>query len=564
MTYSTSKPPVTKLTKSELQKELQQANRKFQEQIILPSVLLSEDAEFLSDQDSTAFALRIQQVLRDSKEMQNNLEANIRKAMKKHGEERRFVAITPPDEVVKGFPDIELKWIFGKKEVVIPKAASHHLLHGWKKWREDAKMDLKKSLLEDPELGKKYVAERQERVLLDQDRVASRTWYNEQRNRWELDPIAVPYAVSKKLVENARIRHDWAAMYVTLKGDDKEYYVDAKEFDMLFEDLGGFDALYLRMITAGIPTAVQLMWIPLVELDISQQFLLILTLCRQCFTGLWRSSIVSRAKDWTFVKIRDINDDIMMMIVFPVLEFVIPYEVRMRLGMAWPEYSDVSVSSTWYLTWQSEAETNFKSRKTDGFLWNIPRVLGFGTIRKNPNFRKLRRVKGYFRYRTRKIKHKKRAGVDPISTAFDHMKRIKSPPIRLKDFASVESMKEEINEVVAFLQNPNAFQEMGARARRGVLIVGERGTGKTSLALAIAAEAKVLVVEVKAQQLEAGLWVGQSASNVRELFQTARDLIGYSFLSFNSILCARSVYYNNDCYETFTVGGIPEGHINTA
>ncbi|KAG6396848.1 hypothetical protein SASPL_143005 [Salvia splendens] len=559
---STSKSPATKLSKSELQKELQQANRKFQEQIILPSVLLSEDAEFLSNQDSTAFAHRIQQVLRDSKEMQNNLEANIRKAMKKQGEERRFVAITPPDEVVKGFPDIELKWIFGKKEVVIPKAASHHLLHGWKKWREDAKMDLKKRLLEDPELGKKYVAERQilriqteavlqcgeERILLDRDRVASRTWYNEQKNRWELDPIAVPYAVSKKLVENARIRHDWAAMYVTLKGDDKEYYVDAKEFDMLFEDLGGLDALYLRMITAGIPTAVQLMWIPLSELDISQQFLLILTLFRQCFTGLWRTSIVSRARDWIFVKIRDINDDIMMMVVFPVLEFVIPYEVRMRLGMAWPEYSDVSVSSTWYLTWQSEAETNFKSRKTDGFLWyfwflvrtaiygyvifhvfrflkrNIPRVLGFGPIRKNPNFRKLRRVKGYFRYRTRKIRQKRKAGVDPISTAFDHMKRIKSPPIRLKDFASVESMKEEINEVVAFLQNPNAFQEMGARAPRGVLIVGERGTGKTSLALAIAADAKVPVVEVKAQQLEAGLWVGQSASNVRELFQTARDL----------------------------------------
>lgn len=60
---------------------------------------------------------------------------------------------------------------------------------------------------------------------------------------------------------------------------------------------------------------------------------------------------------------------------------------------------------------------------------------------------------------------------------------------------------------------------------QGVLIVGERGTGKTSLALAIAAEAKVPVVEIKAQQLEAGMWVGQSASNVRELFQTARDLV---------------------------------------
>lgn len=60
---------------------------------------------------------------------------------------------------------------------------------------------------------------------------------------------------------------------------------------------------------------------------------------------------------------------------------------------------------------------------------------------------------------------------------------------------------------------------------QGVLIVGERGTGKTSLALAIAAEARVPVVEIKAQQLEAGMWVGQSASNVRELFQTARDLV---------------------------------------
>ena len=60
---------------------------------------------------------------------------------------------------------------------------------------------------------------------------------------------------------------------------------------------------------------------------------------------------------------------------------------------------------------------------------------------------------------------------------------------------------------------------------QGVLIVGEIGTGKTSLALAIAAEARVPVVQVKPQQLEAGLWVGQGASNVRELFQTARELV---------------------------------------
>lgn len=46
------------------------------------------------------------------------------------------------------------------------------------------------------------------------------------------------------------------------------------------------------------------------------------------------------------------------------------------------------------------------------------------------------------------------------------LQRVKNPPIPLKDFSSVESMREEINEVVAFLQNPSAFQEMGARAPR--------------------------------------------------------------------------------------------------
>lgn len=40
--------------------------------------------------------------------------------------------------------------------------------------------------------------------------------------------MAIPYAVSKKLVQQAQIRHDWAAMYITLKGDDRQYYVDIK------------------------------------------------------------------------------------------------------------------------------------------------------------------------------------------------------------------------------------------------------------------------------------------------------------------------------------------------
>nr|GMD65484.1 probable inactive ATP-dependent zinc metalloprotease FTSHI 5, chloroplastic isoform X1 [Ipomoea batatas] len=445
---SISVSPLTKLSRSEIKETLQNSQIQLLKETVLPNVLENEDIGF--DEETVAFAQRIKQALQVSHEMQRNLESDIRKNLKRYGDEKKLVVNTPIDEVVKGFPEIELKWMFGKKEVVVPKAVSTHLYHGWKKWREEVKGDLKRNLLENADFGQKYVAERQERILLDRDRVVSKTWYNEEKDRWEMDPIAVPYAVSRKLIESARIRHDWAIMFINLKGDDKEYYVDIK--------------------------------------------------------------------------------------------------LRMQLGMAWPERAEDSASSSWYLKCQAIAERRFTARKTDGFWWyiwfltraaifgyvlyyvawfmtrKIPRILGFGPLRRDPNFKKLRRVKAYFKYRTGKIKRKKRAGIDPISTAFDQMKRIKNPPIRLKDFASIESMKEEIYEVVAFLQNPRAFQEMGARAPRGVLIVGERGTGKTSLAMAIAAESKVPVVEIKAQQLEGDLWVGQSASNVRELFQTARDL----------------------------------------
>ncbi|KAJ8620463.1 hypothetical protein MRB53_028992 [Persea americana] len=537
-----------KLSKSDIQKELEIAQKEYWEQMILPRAVEVEDSEHFMDPTTKEFVVRIKQRFKESRELQMNLESRMRKQMKKYGDEKRFLESTPPDEVVKGFPEVELKWMFGDKEVVVPKAVKVHLLHGWKKWREEAKANLKRELLENVEYGKQYVAQRQERILLDRDRVVAKTWYNDRRRRWEMDPIAVPYAVSKKLIENARIRHDWAVMYLALKGDDKEYYVDAREFDILFEDFGGFDGLYLKMLSSGIPTSVHLMWIPLSDLDMRQQFLLIWRISRQCLVGLWNSYIVSYARKWCFTKIKNTTDDIMMVIVFPIVEFIIPTSVRMSLGMAWPEEVDQMVGSTWYLQWQSEAETNYKARKTEGIRWyfwflvrsiiygyvlfnvlrfmkrKIPRFLGFGPFRQDPNLRKLRRVKYYFDFKLKRRIHRKKMGVDPIRSAFDKMKRVKNPPIRLKEFSSVDSMKEEINEIVAFLQNPKAFQEMGARAPRGVLIVGERGTGKTSLALAIAAEAKVPLVEVKARQLEAGLWVGQSASNVRELFQTARDL----------------------------------------
>lgn len=81
--------------------------------------------------------------------------------MKKFGKEKLCIVQSPEEDIIKGFPEVELKWMFGKKEVVVPKAVSLHLYHGWKKWREEAKADLKRNLIEDAEFGKQYVAERQ-------------------------------------------------------------------------------------------------------------------------------------------------------------------------------------------------------------------------------------------------------------------------------------------------------------------------------------------------------------------------------------------------------------------
>lgn len=474
---------VNKLSKSVIQEDLETVQRKQIEQTILPSIVDVDDLGPFFHQDSVDFAQHLERSLKDSREQQKNLEAQIRKDMQ-YDKEKRSVVYSPEEE---------------------------------------------------------------ERILLDRDRVVSKTWYNEEKNRWEMDPVAVPHAVSKKLIEHVRIRYDGRAMYIALKGEDKEFYVDIKEFERLFEYIGGFDVLYRKMLACGIPTAVHLMWIPLSELSVRQRISVILRFPLRFLSGRWNSETVLTTTNLIFDNIKEMTDDIMTVIGFPIVEYILPNPVRVKLGMAWPE--EETMNTPWYLNWQLNAEARVQSRRADGdFRWimlfiaraaisgfvlinvfqfmrrKIPRLLGYGPIQKNPNRRKLEQMAYYFDERKGRMRDRRREGVDPIKTAFEHMKRVKKPPIPLNNFSSIDSMKEEISEVVAFLQNPRAFQEMGARAPRGVLIVGERGTGKTSLAMAIAAEAKVPVVEIKAQQLEAGMWVGQSASNVRELFQTARDL----------------------------------------
>lgn len=104
-----------------------------------------------------------------------------------------------------------------------------------------------------------------------------------------------------------------------------------QEFEVLFEEFGGFDGLYMKMLACGIPTTVHLMWIPFSELDFRQQFLLTLRLSHQCLNGLWKTRIVLYARDRVFEEIRNLNDDIMMMVVFPIVDFIIPYPVLILL-----------------------------------------------------------------------------------------------------------------------------------------------------------------------------------------------------------------------------------------
>lgn len=91
-----------------------------------------------------------------------------------------------------------------------------------------------------------------------------------------------------------------------------------------------------------------------------------------------------------------------------------------------------------------------------------------------------------------------------------------------KDVAGLEGAKEEIEEVVQFLKNPEKYTRLGGKIPKGALLIGPPGTGKTLLAKAVAGEADVPFFSLSGSDF-VEMFVGVGASRVRDLFKTAKE-----------------------------------------
>ena len=93
--------------------------------------------------------------------------------------------------------------------------------------------------------------------------------------------------------------------------------------------------------------------------------------------------------------------------------------------------------------------------------------------------------------------------------------------VTFKDVAGIDEAKEEVQEIIEFLKEPQRFQRLGGRIPKGVLLIGPPGTGKTLLARAIAGEANVPFFSISGSDF-VEMFVGVGASRVRDLFEQGK------------------------------------------
>ena len=100
---------------------------------------------------------------------------------------------------------------------------------------------------------------------------------------------------------------------------------------------------------------------------------------------------------------------------------------------------------------------------------------------------------------------------------------VEKPNVKWENIGGLDKLKIELHEVVEWpLKNPDAFERMGIRPPKGVLIYGPPGTGKTLLAKAVASESEANFINVKGPEL-VSMWVGESEKGIRKIFEKARQ-----------------------------------------
>lgn len=112
-------------------------------------------------------------------------------------------------------------------------------------------------------------------------------------------------------------------------------------------------------------------------------------------------------------------------------------------------------------------------------------------------------------------------GMNPLNFGKTKSKLKERPNVKFEDVAGLDEVKEELKEVVQFLKDPSKFLKAGARVPKGVLLLGQPGTGKTLLAKAVAGESGAAFFNISGSEF-VEMYVGVGASRVRDLFDEAK------------------------------------------
>ncbi|CAI6000843.1 unnamed protein product [Closterium sp. NIES-64] len=441
-------------------------------------------------------------------------------------------------------------------------AAADAQVLAWHKWAAEQRAAAKKQIVSSRGKAKAFAAEKQAEVLAARDRVMGEATLNTgvtspllgggPEGRWELTAAGLWEALSHSLLSSVSLRHDRRAALLRLKADPRLFFVDLSAWDSWRHATGGTDELLLRLRAAGVPTRVEVMWVPVREWDPASLYALPARVVGHAAHSLSSAGPVQVALQWYVGTAGEAAEETFFRFVWPAM----PRGLKALLKLDYSEGAAAGdVVALERMGWLAAAERRFAKRSSMAGRWAwwlvlpakaavalfplrwaalpaaaLAQRLLVGapgpeseTAYKTRLGKELLRRVGKQEEDEEKAKKEKKVK-DSIREAFDRMKRVRRPAVRLSDFAGMDAVKEEVQEVITFLRDPSSFQRLGARPPRGVLITGGSGVGKSSLALAIAAEARVPVVDIKSSDVDPGGFVGQGAANVRELFKMAREM----------------------------------------